>query len=58
MPWRHAAALQLLESANIKLAGVMSDVFGVLGMLMLRALADGRAAPAEMVELAKGSVRN
>ena len=33
--------LQLLESANIKLAGVMSDVFGVSGMLMLRALADG-----------------
>jgi hypothetical protein len=38
----------LLESANIKLAGVISDVFGVSGMLMLQALADGQAAPSEM----------
>ena len=42
--------LQLLESANIKLAGVMSDVFGVSGMLMLRALADGGAAPADLAK--------
>ena len=33
--------LKLLEGAGIKLAGVMSDVFGVSGMLMLKALADG-----------------
>ena len=50
--------LQLLESANIKLASVMSDVFGVSGMLMLRALADGRAAPAEMAGLAKRRLRS
>jgi transposase len=36
--------LKLLESAGIKLAGVMSSVFGVSGMLMLRALAEGTAA--------------
>ncbi len=36
--------LKLLESAGIKLAGVMSSVFGVSGMLMLRALAEGSAA--------------
>ena len=35
--------LKLLESAGIKLAGVMSDVFGVSGMLMLEALAEGTA---------------
>lgn len=49
--------LGLLESAGIKLAGVMSDVFGVSGMLMLRALAEGGSAPAEMAELAKRRLR-
>jgi transposase len=49
--------LQLLESANIKLSSVMSDVFGVSGMLMLAALAEGVAAPAEMVGLAKRRMR-
>ncbi len=49
--------LKLLESAGIKLAGVMSSVFGVSGMLMLRALAEGRAAPAEMADLAKRRLR-
>ena len=45
--------IKLLESAGIKLAGVMSSVFGVSGMLMLRALAAGTAAPAAMADLAK-----
>ena len=49
--------LQLLEGAGIKLAGVMSDVFGVSGMLMLRALAEGMAAPAAMADLAKRRLR-
>ena len=49
--------LKLLESAGIKLAGVMSSVFGVSGMLMLRALAEGTAAPAEMAGLAKRRLR-
>jgi transposase len=49
--------LKLLESAGIKLAGVMSSVFGVSGMLMLRALAEGGAAPAEMADLAKRRLR-
>jgi transposase len=49
--------LQLLESANIKLASIMSDVFGVSGMLMLKALAEGTAAPAEMANLAKRRLR-
>ena len=50
--------LKLLESAGIKLAGVMSDVFGVSGMLMLRALAEGSSAPAEMADLAKRRLRS
>jgi transposase len=49
--------LKLLESAGIKLAGVMSSVFGVSGMLMLRALAEGAADPAEMADLAKRRLR-
>src|SRR5687767_15225411 len=40
--------LKLLETANIKLASVASEVFGVSGMAMLRALVEGEAAPAEM----------
>jgi len=50
--------LKLLESAGIKLAGVMSSVFGVSGMLMLRALAEGSAAPAAMAGLAKRRLRS
>ena len=49
--------LQLLEDADIKLAGVMSDVFGVSGMLMLRALAEGTADAAAMADLAKRRLR-
>jgi len=50
--------LKLLESANIKLASVATDVFGVSGRLMLKALVEGKASLAEMAELAKGKLRN
>jgi len=50
--------LKLLESAGIKLAGVMSSVFGVSGMLMRRALAEGSVAPAAMADLAKRRLRS
>ena len=49
--------LKLLETANIKLASIASEVFGVSGMAMLRALVEGEAAPAEMAELARGRLR-
>jgi transposase len=49
--------LKVLETANIKLASVASDVFGVSGMRMLAALVEGKAKPAEMAELAKGRLR-
>jgi len=49
--------LKVLESANIKLASVATDVFGVSGRLMLRALIEGVATPEEMSELAKGTLR-
>jgi 8-oxo-dGTP pyrophosphatase MutT (NUDIX family) len=49
--------LRLLEMANIKLASVMSDVFGVSGRAMLKALIAGSAAPEEMAALARGQLR-
>jgi transposase len=44
--------IKLLESANIKLLGIVSDPFGVSGRLMLDALKRGVATPEEMAELA------
>ena len=49
--------LKLLETANIKLATVASNVFGVSGRRMLRALLEGTLTPEQMAELAKGSLR-
>lgn len=48
---------KLLETANIKLASVASDVFGVSGMAMLKALVRGDATPQEMAQLAKKRLR-
>jgi len=50
--------LKLLESANIKLASVATDVFGLSGRLMLDALIAGQASLSEMAELAKGKLRS
>jgi transposase len=50
-------ALKLLEGANIKLSTVATDVFGVSGTAMLRALVEGRASPEEMAGLARGRMR-
>jgi len=49
---------KLLETANIKLASVACDVFGVSGQLILEALAEGKATPQEMAELAKRRLRS
>jgi len=49
--------LKLLETANIKLASIMSDVFGVSGRAMLRALIEGRASVEAMADLARGQLR-
>ena len=49
--------LKLLETANVKLASVASDVFGVSGRLMLKALIEGNATPAAMAQLARGRLR-
>jgi transposase len=49
--------LKLLETANIKLASVASNVFGVSGRLMLQTLLDGGATPSAMAALAQGRRR-
>jgi len=49
--------LKLLESANIKLSSVASDVFGVSGWAMLQALVEGKQSPAEMAQLARRRLR-
>ncbi len=46
-----------LEDAGIKLDSVASDVLGVSGRLMLRALLAGERDPEILAELAKGTLR-
>jgi transposase len=48
---------KVLESANLKLAGVASDVLGVSGRLMLRAVGAGEDDPVALAELARGQLR-
>jgi transposase len=49
---------KVLESANIKLAAVATDILGVSGREMLAALIEGKRTPQEMAELAHGRMRN
>jgi transposase len=49
--------LKILQLAGIKLDGVASSAFGKSGMSILRALAEGRATPGEMAQLALGVLR-
>jgi transposase len=48
---------KVLESANVKLASVATDVTGVSGRAILQALLEGKSSPEEMAELAKGRMR-
>ena len=49
--------LNVLEQANIKLACVASDVFGVSGMRMLEAMSHGESDPRKLAALALGRLR-
>ena len=44
---------KVLEDANVKLGNVLTDLFGVSGQLMLEALLEGKAQPAQIAQLAK-----
>jgi transposase len=48
---------KVLEDANIKLAGVATDVVGVSGQEMLEALITGETDTAKMAKLARGRLR-
>jgi transposase len=45
------------ETANIKLASVASDAFGVSGGAMLKTLSEGNATAEEIAGFAKGQLR-
>ncbi len=47
----------MLESANIKLAAVASDILGASGRAMLEALIRGEQEAAQMAEYARGRMR-
>lgn len=46
-----------LESANIKLASVVTNIAGVSGKAILQAIIEGNATPETMAELAKGRLK-
>jgi len=48
---------KLLESANVKLGSVVTDVFGMTGMAIVRALVGGETKPEVLAELACGNLR-
>jgi transposase len=48
---------KILESANIKLDSVLSDVMGVSGKAMLKALIDGETQPEKLASLAHRQVK-
>lgn len=48
---------KVLESANIKLASVASDVNGVSGKAILKAIVEGTSEPEKMAELARGRLK-
>src|SRR5271166_3381199 len=54
---RYRRKLVESQTANIKLASVASDVFGVSGRAMLKALIEGSASPEAMADLARGQLR-
>lgn len=48
---------KVLEDAGVKLAIVASDIMGVSGRAMMRALIEGQADPGALADLAKGRLR-
>lgn len=50
--------IKVLESANIKLSSVLTDVFGVSGRRIIEDLANGKVDPKELVKHIVGNVKN
>lgn len=49
---------KVLEGANIKLGSVASEITGVSGLSMLRAMADGEDNPKVLANMARGKLRD
>lgn len=49
---------RLLQTANIKLSSVVSDIWGKTGVLILTELARGEDSPYKLAELAQGSLKS
>jgi transposase len=47
----------VLEQGNIKLASVASDIMGVSGRAMIRAMSQGESDPAKLASLARGRLK-
>ncbi len=55
---QHTQRIQkVLDTANLKITGVVSDLLGVSGRLMLRALIAGETNPERLADLARGQLR-
>lgn len=55
---RHVQRIQkTLEDANIKIAGVISDILGVSGRAFLEAIIGGETDPDKLADLARGRLR-
>jgi transposase len=56
---QHTQRIQkTLDLANVKMTGVVSDVLGVSGRAILRALIDGQTDPRALAALARGTLKN
>jgi transposase len=55
---QHVQRIQkVLDNANLKLTGVVTDIMGVSGRAMLEALIAGEADPERLADLARGQLR-
>jgi len=55
---QHTLRIQkTLETANLKLTGVLSDILGVSGRAILQALVAGETNPERLAELARGRIK-
>jgi transposase len=56
---QHTQRIQrTLDVANLKITGVVSNVLGVSGRAMVRALIDGETDPHRLADLARGTLKN
>jgi transposase len=55
---QHTQRIQkTLDTANVKIVGVVSDILGVSGRAILKALIQGESSPDRLADLARGSLK-